>query len=76
MQDNAHHRLNKPNESQFLWALTILVGFGVTIGLWGLDFGRHWDEIKLLNSVENAFENNHFLPNWYHYPSVVFSFGM
>ena len=48
----------------------------VVFGLLGVDFGRHWDEPKLVLAVENAFESNRFLPGWYQYPSFTFWIGL
>lgn len=48
----------------------------VTLGLLGVDFGRHWDEPKLLRSVEDAYRNHQFLPGWYQYPSLTFWVGV
>jgi hypothetical protein len=48
----------------------------ITFGLLGVDFGRHWDEPKLLRAVENAFESRRFLPGWYQYPSFTFWIGL
>ncbi|MGB0646450.1 MAG: ArnT family glycosyltransferase [Bradymonadia bacterium] len=50
----------------------MFVGFGIA----GVDFGRHWDEPKLLRSVDRAFDSGVFLPGWYQYPSLTFWIGL
>ena len=54
----------------------ILLLVFIIFGLVGIDFGKHWDEPKLLRSVENAYLSQRFLPGWYQYPSFTFWVGL
>ena len=46
------------------------------LGITGIDFGRHWDEPKLLRAVEDAYQSHSVLPGWYQYPSLTFWIGL
>ena len=63
-----------------LWALLPYILFAVVLGFlvftefYGMDFGLHVDEPRILNSVTESVRTGVFLPRWYHYPSV--SYGL
>ena len=44
----------------------------VLTGLWGIDFGRHWDEKTQFDLVISSLKSGVFLPGWYKYPSVTY----
>jgi hypothetical protein len=52
--------------------LLLLLAFGLVLftGLRGMGFGRHWDEIRILESAINSWNTANPLPGWYNYPSV------
>lgn len=53
--------------------LLLLFLAALSLGLAGIDFGYHWDEIKLIRSVRAAYrEKNPLLPGWYNYPSLSY----
>ena len=45
-------------------------------GLAGLDYGYHWDEPKLLESVRVSVFEGVYLPTFYNYPSVSHTLGV
>ena len=45
-------------------------------GVWGINFGFHWDEDKILALVERTIKSGVFLPRWYKYPSVSYWLGI
>lgn len=45
-------------------------------GLVGIDFGYHWDEKRLLDSVRAAVDSGRILPGWYDYGSVSFHLAL
>ena len=49
-----------------------LIGFSLFVGIRGVDFGNHWDEWKLVSSVETHIKKKTFLPGWYNYPSMSY----
>lgn len=63
-------RLNK-----WIPALLPLVIFWLT-GVAGLDYGYHWDEPKLLESVRVSVYEGLYLPTFYNYPSVSHDLGV
>ncbi len=46
------------------------------IGIAGLDYGSHWDEPKLLESVRVSVYEGVYLPTFYNYPSVSHALGV
>ena len=50
----------------------ILFIFFIWTGLTGIDFGRHWDEGRLFDSVEQSRKTGLFVPRWYNNPSLVY----
>lgn len=48
----------------------------VWTGLWGLDFGVHPDQGRLVNTVHQFVETDLLVPRWYFYPSVNFVLGV
>lgn len=45
-------------------------------GVAGLDYGYHWDEPKLLESVRVSVYEGLYLPTFYHYPSMSHNLGV
>lgn len=45
-------------------------------GVAGLDYGYHWDEPKLLESVRTSVYEGVYLPTFYNYPSVSHTLGV
>lgn len=52
--------------------LGMIYFLAVTSGLFGLDFGTHWDEYRIVNSVIETFRTGRPFPGWYNYPSVSY----
>ena len=50
----------------------ILFVFFLLTGLVGIDFGSHFEEERLLNSVEQSKRTGLFIPRWYNYPSFSY----
>ncbi len=52
----------------------------IAIALWtgvrGIDFGHHWDEIRVTRSVKPALESGRILPQNYHIPSLCFEIAL
>lgn len=44
----------------------------IITGVKGVDFGRHWDERKLMKSVRDSVLRGELLPGWYNYPSMIY----
>ena len=44
----------------------------IFIGVWGVDFGYHWDESKLVPQIRDTIRTGTFTPGWYRYPSVTY----
>ena len=44
----------------------------IFVGVWGVDFGYHWDEAKLIPQIRSTIRTHTFLPGWYRYPSVTY----
>lgn len=45
-------------------------------GVAGLDYGKHWDEPKLLESVRTSVFEGIYLPTFYNYPSMSHNLGV
>lgn len=56
--------------------LTISMVFIGMLGFISTNFGYHWDEEKLIKSVQNSLDDSIFLPRWYNYPSVSFDIAV
>lgn len=56
--------------SHFLFAA--IWAFAIYTGAMGIDFGRHWDERKLMKSVRDSVPYASVLPGWYNYPSMIY----
>ena len=41
-------------------------------GLWGIDFGFHWDEAQLGLAVDTAVLDGRLLPGFYNYPTMAY----
>jgi len=46
------------------------------VGLKGIDFGKHWDEQKMIKSVEISVASGLLLPQHYKYPSVSYDIAL
>ena len=59
---------------------SILLGVSlIYVGILGVistDFGRHWDEPRIINSVANSVETGLLLPRWYNYPSLSYDIAL
>jgi len=55
------------------WLPVLVFAFVLWTGLSGIDFGEHWDEWRLLESVEHALTSGVLLPGWYDYGSASFN---
>lgn len=64
----------KSKLSQLKPILPVLLPLSVLIftGLWGVDYGYHWDESKVVPLLRNTIRSGSFLPGWYRYPSVTY----
>jgi len=51
-----------------LLPLLLLMG----TGLWGVDYGRHWDERNHIRAMHGVVDSGVLMPSFYHYPSVTF----
>lgn len=56
--------------------LVVLFSFAFGLGIKGIDYGAHWDEPKLVNSVIDSVNTGLFLPRWYNYPSVPYDIAL
>lgn len=62
------------NMPPILLALSLLyVGL---LGIISTDFGYHWDEARLISSVQNSVSSGLLLPGWYNYPSVSYDVSL
>ncbi len=59
-----------------LVAFLVLLGIAFTFGMIGIDFGFHWDEPKIINSVVQSAASGSFLPGWYNYPSLSYDLAL
>jgi len=50
----------------------LVFAFALLVGWRGLDFGWHWDEDRLLESVRGSVRSATLLPGKYNYPSVSY----
>lgn len=41
-------------------------------GLWGIDYGEHWDEWLNLYKISQTVKTNVLLPHWYDYPAMIY----
>ena len=57
-------------------ALIAALAISIVTGLRGIDFGYHWDEPRITDSVVDAYRTGVFLPRWYSYPSLSFDVAM
>src|SRR5438067_11304255 len=48
------------------------LSFLIATGLWGIDFGYHWDEVFHSDAVIRSLDRGRPLPGWYLYPSVSY----
>ncbi len=56
--------------------LVIIFIFSLLQGIKGIDFGYHWDEHRITNSIKRSATDGLLLPRWYHYPSASFDLAL
>ncbi len=56
--------------------VAILYVFCVAQAWRGVDFGRHWDEFHIVESVTETMETGLFMKRWYDYPSLSFGLAL
>ncbi|HVP10245.1 MAG TPA: phospholipid carrier-dependent glycosyltransferase [Phycisphaerae bacterium] len=56
-------------------AIAIIICMGV-LGAASVDIGAHWDEPRLISSIQTTVEYGWLVPRWYNYPSVCYDVGM
>jgi 4-amino-4-deoxy-L-arabinose transferase-like glycosyltransferase len=66
----------KPRDLACHAALALVFVFALVTGLRGIDFGWHWDEDRLLESVQASLRTGTLLPGRYNYPSVSYALTM
>lgn len=54
----------------------VLYLFSLGVGIWGIDFGSHWDEPITLASVRESFRTGLFLPHQYFHNSMTYDVGI
>lgn len=54
----------------------LLFSFHFWTGCIGIDFGYHWDEDKIIDSVKESVKTGVTLPGWYNYPSVCYDLAL
>jgi Dolichyl-phosphate-mannose-protein mannosyltransferase len=55
-----------------LLVVTLVCAFSWWTGARGIDFGHHWDEQRLIQSVARSAASGVWLPGWYNYPSLSY----
>ena len=60
----------KPNIFIYHYLLITVLLFAFYTGFRGIDYGHHWDELRIISSVNDSIDNGIILPGWYHYPSI------
>lgn len=58
------------------WGLAVLWFFFVAVEIAGVDYGLHWDEDKLVKSIQWSVDHSTILPNSYLYPSFTHTVGL
>ena len=59
--------------------LILLIAALIYVGILGtasVDIGLHWDEPKLVSSLQTAVESGWLVPRWYNYPSMSFDMAL
>ncbi|HSM70529.1 MAG TPA: phospholipid carrier-dependent glycosyltransferase [Anaerolineales bacterium] len=65
--------MNKPKQMVPYFAFLLFFWiFTIYTGIMGIDFGKHWDERKLIKSVRDSIPNGEIIPGWYNYPSLTY----
>lgn len=67
--------MNSINQKVF-FALIIVFFYSFWQGIKGIDFGYHWDEHRITNSIKKSTKEGLYLPRWYNYPSVSFDIAL
>jgi len=66
-------------KKQFIICTLLLIlcfALAIHTGLIGIDYGTHWDEGKLVWSVQNSVKTGLYLPRWYSYPSFSYDLAL
>ena len=61
--------------SPFILLLVVLIYVGV-LGVISIDFGNHWDEGRIINTVKASYKDEVIIPMWYNYPSITFDIAL
>lgn len=69
-----HSKANRMVFENWKRLLPVLLPLSLVIaaGIWGVDFGNHWDEDKLIPQLRDTIRTGVFLPGWYRYPSITY----
>jgi 4-amino-4-deoxy-L-arabinose transferase-like glycosyltransferase len=59
-----------------LLVVALVYAFSWWTGARGIDFGHHWDEDRLIQSVVRSAESGVWLPGWYNYPSLSYDLAL
>lgn len=71
MTDSRRH--TRALSTTLFFFVFVLVGW---LGVTSVDFGVHWDENKLIGSLQDTARGGEWIPRWYHYPSMCYDIGM
>lgn len=63
-------------KSLAFFIVCLLFSFHFWTGCIGIDFGHHWDEDKIIDSVKESVKTGVTLPGWYNYPSVCYDLAL
>lgn len=56
--------------------IMLVLVFSVVLGIAGIDFGHHWDEIRIIDSISGSIRSGTILPGWYNYPSLSYCLAL
>jgi 4-amino-4-deoxy-L-arabinose transferase-like glycosyltransferase len=63
------------NAADLALAMVVIVAFSSVFiwnGVSSVDFGRHWDEEKLIFAIQKTINSAEIIPGWYNYPSLTY----
>ncbi|MBU3611169.1 hypothetical protein ICN32_11455 [Polynucleobacter wuianus] len=66
------------SKSDKAWATLLFLAliFFLYCSISTINFGNHWDEMRIINSVRDSVETGILLPRWYNYPSFSYLVGL
>ena len=64
----------QPHGTTFL--LVLILGVALYSAARGVDFGHHWDEPKIVDSLCGTIRQGRLLPGWYNYPSMCYDLAL